>query len=99
VEEERRATGGEADGRTSTQLEGEAPAEAVRARRKQWVELLRRIWDVDAESCPRCSERMAILAFTLDPADIRATLDTFAARRIDPRAGPWCERAPPARPV
>jgi hypothetical protein len=39
---------------------------------------------------------MAILAFTLDPADIRATLDALSAHRIDPRAGPWAERAPPA---
>jgi hypothetical protein len=38
---------------------------------------------------------MAILAFTLDPADIRATLDALAARRVDPRAGPWAQRAPP----
>ena len=87
-----------------TRLEDEAPAEAVRARRRRWAELLRRIWDVDVERCPRCGERMAILAFTLDPADIRATLDALADRRIDPRAGPlaggpWAERAPPAASV
>jgi Putative transposase len=70
--------------------------EAVRARRRRWAELLRRIWDVDVETCPRCGERMAILAFTLDPADIRATLDALSTRRVDPRAGPWAERAPPA---
>lgn len=42
---------------------------------------------------------MAILAFTLDPADIRATLEGLSERRIDPRAGPWAEGAPPPAPV
>jgi hypothetical protein len=85
-------------------LEGEVTPEAVRARRRRWAELLRRIWDVDVQSCPRCGEEMTILAFTLDPADIRATLEGLSARRVDPRAGPWgagpwAERAPPAAPV
>jgi hypothetical protein len=39
---------------------------------------------------------MSILAFTLDPSVIAATLRTFRKKGLDPRAGPWSERAPPA---
>ncbi len=68
----------------------------VRARRRRWAELLRQIWDVDIEACPRCGGKMAILAFTMDPAAVDATLRTLRDKGIDPRAGPWAARAPPA---
>lgn len=89
------------DERAMTHLppDPEVTPESVRARRRRWAELLRKIWDVDVEACPRCGEKMAILAFTLDPADIRATLDRIRAHGDDPRAGPWSERAPPPDPV
>ena len=69
--------------------------ERVRARRKRWAELLRKIWDVDVSSCPRCGGPMAILAFTMDPAVIDATLRRIREKGHDPRAGPWVPRAPP----
>jgi hypothetical protein len=70
--------------------------ERVRARRRRWAELLRKIWNVDVETCPRCGGPMTILAFTLDPAVIDTTLRRIRDKGIDPRAGPWQERAPPA---
>jgi hypothetical protein len=70
--------------------------EKIRAMRRRWAELLRRIWDVDVLACPRCGEKMSIHAFTLDPSVIAATLRTIRKKGLDPRAGPWSERAPPA---
>jgi hypothetical protein len=91
---------GDDEGATPQRLpEDEVAPESVRARRRRWAELLRRIWDVDVEACPRCGERMAILAFTLDPGDIRATLRSLSAAGADPRAGPWAARAPPPASV
>jgi hypothetical protein len=69
--------------------------ERIRAMRRRWSELLRRIWDVDVLSCPKCGEKMAILAFTLDPSVIASTLRHIRAKGVDPREGPWRERAPP----
>jgi len=70
--------------------------ERVRARRRRWAELLRKIWDVDVSTCPRCGGEMTILAFTMDPAVIDATLRRVRDNGHDPRAGSWAERAPPA---
>jgi hypothetical protein len=75
---------------------GESPPPGVRACRRRWAELLRRIWDIDVERCPRCGSRMVILSFSLDPGVIRATLEGFRSRGVDPRSGPWSERAPPS---
>jgi hypothetical protein len=70
--------------------------EAVRARRRRWAELLRRIWDVDIGTCPNCGGPMAILAFTMHPAVINSTLRRLREKGHDPRAGPWAGRDPPA---
>jgi hypothetical protein len=39
---------------------------------------------------------MAILAFTMDPAAIDAALRGLRDQGMEPRAGPWSARAPPA---
>jgi hypothetical protein len=68
--------------------------ERVRARRRRWAELLRKIWHVDVETCPTCGGPMMILAFTMDPAAIDSTLRRIRELGHDPRAGPWAQRAP-----
>lgn len=87
--------GREADPDGDDQPREDVP-ERVRARRRRWAELLRRIWDVDIETCPRCGGNMAILAFTMDPAAIDAALRGLRDQGREPRAGPWSARAPPA---
>jgi hypothetical protein len=69
--------------------------EVVRARRRRWAELLRKVWDVDVSICPTCGGPMAILAFTMDRAVIDATLRRLRERGHDPRARTWATRAPP----
>ncbi|MCP3903419.1 MAG: hypothetical protein GY715_07260, partial [Planctomycetes bacterium] len=87
--------GGDGDG---LELREAVPA-GVRSRRRRWAELLRKVWDVDVESCPRCGGPMTILAFTLDPATIDATLRGLRRKGADARTGPWAARAPPADPA
>ncbi len=88
-----------ADGdRDGLEPHGDAPAR-VRARRRRWAERLRKVWDVGVESCPRCGGPMTILAFTLDPAVIDATLRGLRRKGAAARAGPWAARAPPADPA
>lgn len=41
-----------------------------RPRQLAWAQLLRRVLDIDALSCPRCSTIMVVLAFLTDPAVI-----------------------------
>jgi hypothetical protein len=69
--------------------------EVVRARRRRWAELLRKVWDVDVSICPTCGGPMAILTFTMDRAVIDATLRRLRGKGHDLRAGPWATRAPP----
>jgi hypothetical protein len=63
--------------------------ERIRAMRRRWAELLRRIWNVDVLTCPNCSAPMNVLAFTLDPSAIASTLRCLRSNGVDPRAGPW----------
>ena len=60
---------------------------------RRWVELLRRIFEVEPLACPHCGQTMRIVAFITEPQVIDRILDHFrrtaAARRRS--------RAPPAR--
>jgi len=70
--------------------------ERIRDRKRRWAELLRRIWNVEIDTCPRCGAEMSVSAFTLDPKIIAAMLKRIRDKGRDPRAGPWAARAPPA---
>ncbi len=61
------------------------------ALRKRWAELLRRIYEVDPLSCPRCGGEMRIIAFLLDPPVIDAILRHLRRASYDARAGPWAD--------
>jgi len=54
-----------------------------------WANLMRRAFDIDVLTCPRCGGRLRLLGTIEDPAAIRAILDSLAAsvERVD--------RAPP----
>jgi hypothetical protein len=64
--------------------------EALRAAKRRWAELLRRLFEVDPLACPRCGTAMRIVAFITAPATIDRILDHL--RRTRPR-----QRAPPRR--
>ena len=62
---------------------------ALRARRRRWAELLRRVFRVDVEVCPRCRGAMAIVGFVTEQAVVRRILAHLERRAVEARAGPW----------
>ena len=61
---------------------------ALRARRRRWAELLRRVFRVDVEVCPRCGGAMVIVGFFTEQAVVRRILAHLERRAVDARAGP-----------
>ena len=65
------------------------PWPALKARRRRWAELLRLMFAVDVEVCPRCGGEMRILAFVTEHAVVRRILAHLERGGVDARAGPW----------
>jgi hypothetical protein len=82
-----------ASGEPSGAVEHEEIWPALRARRRRWAELLRSVFAVDVERCPRCGGAARIFGFVTEPAVVRRILDHLARRGVDPRAGPWAGTA------
>ena len=70
-------------------VETEASWPALTARRRRWAELLRRVFRVDVEVCPRCAGEARILGFVTEPRGVRRMLAHREGRGVDARAGPW----------
>jgi len=60
---------------TSTRHSQPSNARRPRPRRLSWAQLLQRVFGVDPLACPRCGDRMRLLAVIQDPEAIRAILD------------------------
>jgi hypothetical protein len=60
----------------------------VRALRRQWAQLIRRIVEVDPLVCPRCGEAMRTLAFVTEPKVIERIFKHPAAKGLDARSPP-----------
>jgi hypothetical protein len=71
--------------------EGDWPA--LRARRRRWAELLRSVFRVEVEVCPRCGGETRIVAFITEPAVVRRILGHLERRGVEARAGPWAGAA------
>jgi len=67
---------------------------ALRARRRRWAELLRRVFKVEVDVCPRCGGEARIIGFVTAPEVVRTILAHQARRGVDARAGPWAAPAP-----
>jgi hypothetical protein len=66
---------------------------ALRARRRRWAELLRRVFEIEVSVCPTCAGSMRIVAFVTAQAPVRRILAHLERRDIDARAGPWAGAA------
>ena len=66
---------------------------ALRARRRRWAELLRLVYKVEVEVCPRCGGAMSIVAFITEQPVVRRILAHLERRGIETRAGPWADVA------
>jgi hypothetical protein len=62
---------------------------ALRARRRRWAELMRMVFAVDVEVCPRCGGAARIIGFVTQPAIVARILSHLTRRGVDARAGPW----------
>jgi hypothetical protein len=62
---------------------------ALRARRRRWAELLRRVFNVEVEVCPRCNGAMRIVGFVTAWASVRRILGHLERSGVEARAGPW----------
>jgi hypothetical protein len=65
-------------------------------RRLPWAELLLRVLDVDALTCPSCSTPMLVLAFITDPTVLRRILAHLNLPTSPPRVAPAREPRDPA---
>ena len=72
----------------------QAPSDPdMRALRRRWAELLRRIYEVDPLVCPRCGASMRIIAFITEPRVITKILRHLAAKTADQRGPPQASTA------
>ena len=78
-----------------TPPEPAADGPALRARRRRWAELLRLVFQVDVEVCPRCGGESRIIGFVTQPAVVRRILAHLERRGVEARAGPWAGEAVP----
>jgi len=69
------------------------PWPALQARRRRWAELLRMVFKVEVEVCPRCGGEMRIIAFVIERAVITKILAHLERRGVEARAGPWAAAA------
>ena len=78
-----------ATARSTGDAEGR-PDDPGRERRLAWATLLRRTWDLEVLACPRCGERMELIATIEDERTARKILEHLGLpARPPPRPGPW----------
>jgi hypothetical protein len=66
-----------------------APQSADRvALRRRWVEMMRRLYEVDPLVCPRCGGEMRVVGVITQPAVIRRILDHLRKREKVARSPP-----------
>jgi hypothetical protein len=70
---------------SSSELASACPA--LKARRRRWAELLRLVFQVDVEACPRCGGEARIVAFVTEPRVVRRILAYLERRGAEARAG------------
>ena len=56
--------------------------------RRRWAELLKRIYEADPLTCPRCGATMRIIAFITEPRVIHTILRHLATKAADQRSPP-----------
>jgi hypothetical protein len=78
-----------------TQTEDRTPAEQHSAMR--WATRLKRVFQIDVETCPNCGGAVQIIASIEDPPVIERILTHLASKDLP---GLWAEsRAPPVRRI
>ncbi len=74
----------------------DAPSSAERRRlRRQWAQLIRRIYEADPLLCT-CGAQMRVISFITEPPVVRKILEHLQSTRTDPARGPPCVEVEPA---
>ena len=70
-------------------------AKAMRPTRSTWADLLKRVFEIDALSCPYCGGRRKLIALLTDGAVVRKILEHLGLPTTapEPRSGPSAARA------
>ena len=66
----------------------DCPESPIRPRHLSWAKLLRRVLDIDALTCPRCSTSMVVIAFLTNPPVLRLILDHLKLPSSPPQIAP-----------
>jgi hypothetical protein len=69
------------------------PTRCILARRLDWASLLERVFGPDVTECPRCGDRLRVLAFITDPDATTRILAHLGLPAATPTVAP--ARAPP----
>jgi hypothetical protein len=81
--------------RPDREVDDLSPAER-QARRRAWAQLIRRVYEVDPLTCPRCGGEMRIISVILDPKVIKKILDHVERKGQEPGSrAPPCDPPPP----
>ena len=64
-----------------------------RTRRLDWAALLKRVFSIDVLSCPRCGDRLRLIAAISEPSVVSKILEHLQLPTTLPQ--PACARAPP----
>ena len=68
----------------------DGPDDPKGQRRLAWATLMRRTWNLDVLACPRCGERMELIATIEDERTARKILEHLGLpARAPPRGRPW----------
>jgi hypothetical protein len=65
-----------------------AEARDVRALRRSWAQLIKRIYEVDPLLCPSCGSEMKVIAFITEPAVVDAILRHLERKESQEARGP-----------
>lgn len=79
-----------------TKVSDEPPTPAERRASMTWAQRLKRVFNIDIETCQACGGPVRIIACIEDPVVIKKILDHLDKQSTPPATGVWPEgRAPP----
>ena len=82
-------------GKAIVAAEVEVPTVAERRASLTWAQRLRRVFNIDIETCPACGGSVRIVACIEDPEVIRKILAHLAGKSVDLEATRPPSRGPP----
>ena len=73
---------------TSEEVQIREPVLSSKAYRRKWAAWVKKIWNTDPLVCPKCGDKMSIIAFIDECAVVKKILTAMDLWEIPPRAPP-----------